>query len=357
MTKDTVIKFLNNRCTDAELAEVIKWAESDALNGESMSWGFDDWKLYQEGSDSGDDEKFSSLFYKIQQKISIGKQMHQLEYKDKKPSLSLYTAWLTKAAAVLLIPVLVILLYTLSENKLESVRYANLKTDSLEIIAPVGSRAVVQLPDGSEVHLNYGSKIKYPQIFSDHTREVLLSGEGYFNVAHNPEKPFIVKTGKINIKALGTVFNVMAYPGDNVVETTLINGKVIVDQIDEVGETKMIGSLVPGQHVNYNIKTGVILSKKGNIEKYIGWREGKLVFEDTPITQVAEKLSRMFNADIKVADDITDYFYTVTFKDEPLFQILDLMAIATPISYKALPRQKLPDGTFSKQKILIVKKS
>jgi len=158
------------------------------------------------------------------------------------------------------------------------------------------------------------------------------------------------------VKALGTAFNVLAYPGEEVVATTLVSGKVLLEQTGSNGKTTAIGGMKPGQHVNYHVKTGAVSSSMGSTEKYIAWKDGKLVFEDASISQVTERLSRMFNVDIEVADDIKDYIYTVTFIDEPLFQILDLMTIATPVSYKALPRKKLPDGTFSKQKIIISKK-
>lgn len=352
MTKDTIIKFLNNRCTAAELEEVVRWANTEALNKKSKTQAFDEWKSFQVGDNPGDDEKFSLLFDKIQHKIDVDSQK-QKNTESKRSTLSIIAIWLTRAAAILLIPVLAFLFYTLSEKKLDSVQYANLSLDSIEVIAPIGSRTVVQLSDGSKVHLNYGSKLKYPQVFSGDTREVKLSGEGYFKVAHNPDKPFIVNTGKLNVKALGTVFNVLAYPYNDVIETTLINGKVVLEQNDAAGNSKAIGTMEPGQHVNYNIKTSVVSSIIGDVEKYIAWKDGKLIFEDTPIVEVAEKLSRMFNVEIKLSDAIKEHTYTVTFIDEPIFQILDLMTIATPISYKALPRKKLADGTYSSQKIII----
>ena len=84
---------------------------------------------------------------------------------------------------------------------------------------------------------------------------MLLTGEGYFDVAHNPEKPFIVKTGELNVRALGTAFNVLAYLGSDEVETTLVNGKVVLEKDGTAGTIKTIGALEPGQHVNYNVKT------------------------------------------------------------------------------------------------------
>ncbi len=198
--------------------------------------------------------------------------------------------------------------------------------------------------------------MKYPQNFTGDTRGVILTGEGYFNIAHNPEKPFIVKSGKLNVKALGTKFNVLAYPGEEIIATTLVEGKVVVEQKLANGNMKTIGSMEPGQHISYHINNEVISSTKGSVEKYIAWKDGKLVFENESIEEVTNRLSRMFNVDFEIANDVKDYSYTVTFVDEPLFQILDLMTIATPISYKALARKKLPDGTFSKQKIKIEKK-
>lgn len=355
MTKDTIIKFLNNSCTNAELNEVIRWASEDALNEDIKKWAFEDWDSYQLDEDFGDDEKFSILFDKIQHKIDNNYRKHKLS-NNKTSKLYLFT-WLTRAAAILLIPVLTLLFYTISQNNSHLANYSNLSVDSLEITAPIGSRTMVQLSDGSKVYLNYGSKLKYPQNFTGDTREVMLSGEGYFDVTHNPEKPFIVNTEKLKIKALGTIFNVQAYPAEGSISTTLVDGKVAIEQKEANGNNKTIGTMVPGQHVIYNVKTEDILSTKGKIDKFIAWKDGKIVFEDTPITQIADRLNKMFNVDIGVSNDVKDYIYTVTLVDEPLFQILDLMALATPIRYKILPRKKLPDGTFSKQKIIIEKKN
>jgi ferric-dicitrate binding protein FerR (iron transport regulator) len=355
MKKELLIKFLNNSCTETELIEVLRWVNTDALNEEGMRLSFEDWNSHQEISNWEDDEKFTAIFDKIQEKIDQNNQKKNVKG-SKILTLSVYANWIARAAAVLLIPVFTFLLYTLSEKKIESEKYANLVIDSLEVIAPIGSRTVVQLSDGSEVHLNYGSKIKYPQVFTGDTREVALTGEGFFKVAHNPEKPFIVKAGNLNIKAVGTTFNVLAYPDDDVIETTLVNGKVILEQIKLNGKNKTIGTMTPGQHVDYSLKSGAISSTEGKVEKYISWKDGKMIFEDTPILQVTERLSRMFNVDFDVKDEVKVYIYTVTFADESLSQILDLITIATPVVYKMLPRKRLQDGTFSKQKIIIEKR-
>lgn len=352
MTKETLLKFLNNNCSDTELNEVIKWIKSEALKEDGKGLAFDDWNKFQKEYQAGD-EKFSALFDKIQEKIEA----KQLEQDTEKvaPVIKL-TRWLTKVAAVLFIPILGLLFYTLSEENLIAMKYGNMAVDSLEVIAPIGSRTVVQLSDGSEVHLNYGSKIKYPQLFSGNTREIRLSGEGFFKIAHNPDKPFVVKTEKLDVKALGTTFNVLAYPGDNVIETTLVEGKVVLDRSAHNTNKTSIGAMKPGQHVKFNAQTGAAVYYEGAIDKYIAWKDGKLKFEDTPLVKVAQKLSLKYNVEIQVSEEVKQYIYTVTFADEPLFQILDLITIATPVRYSTFPRIKLPDGTYSKQKIVITKK-
>lgn len=355
MKKELLIKYLGNNCTEAELSEVLSWINADEFSEEGKKWIFEDWNSYKETSNLEEDENFAAIFDKIQERIDINNQNDNVKA-SKTLTLSIVTNWLTRAAAILLIPVLSFLFYTLSEKKIESDKYAKLAVDSLEVIAPLGSRTVVQLSDGSEVQLNYGSKIKYPQFFSGNTREVALIGEGFFKVSHNPEKPFIVKAGNLKIKAVGTTFNVLAYADDDFIETTLVNGKVILDKIDQNGKSKTIGTMTPDQHINYSLKTAAISSTEGNIEKYISWTSGKLIFEDAPILKVTERLSRMFNVDFEVNNDAKEFEYTVTFTDEHLFQILDLMTIATPVVYKKLPRKKLQDGTYSKEKIIIEKR-
>lgn len=356
MTKELLIKFLNNKCSVEEIETIVHWINSEALNTEAKQLGFEEWNAFQENDDSANTEEFSNLLDKIHHKINI-KNNNRENIQNITFANSKVTLWITRVAAIMLLPILGIMFYLLSENNIGANKYSDQMVDSLEIVAPIGSRTVVLLSDGSTVHLNYGSKLKYPQVFTGNTRGIILSGEAYFEVAHNPDKPFIVKTGKLNVKALGTVFNVFAYADNNYIETTLVEGKVQLERVLSDGSAKSLGLMLPNQHANYNTQTGKVTNSEGKVDKYIAWKDGKHIFENEPITSVAKKLDRMFNVEIEVAEEIKDITYTVTFVDEPLFQILDLMALATPISYETMPRAKLKDGTFSKQKILIGKRS
>ncbi len=353
MNKEIFIKYLNNGCTGNEFDEFAIWVKKESMNKEGKSWGFGHWNLFEPGFRKGNNNKYSALLDKIHHEINL---KHSEITDSKAITFSKVAKWLSRAAAILFIPLLVAMFYLLRDNNFQPGKITGLATDTLEIIAPIGSRTVVQLSDGTEVNMNYGSRIKYPREFVGDTRGVTLSGEAYFDVEHKPEKPFIVKTGKLNIKAVGTEFNVHAYPGDETISTTLVEGKVMIEETLHGKETKQLGAMVPGQHSSYNLNSGIITSSEGNIDKYVAWKDGKLVFDNDPITKVAEKLGRMFNVEIEIADNAKYLSYTVTFFNDPLYLILDLMTETTPIKYKTLPRKRQADGTFSKQKIKIEKR-
>lgn len=353
MNKELLIKYLNNNCSETEFEEFAEWLKENTQNSEVRNQSAELWKSLEPDLNEYDNKKYSALLHKIHHEINLKQQGNS----GRKPqALKMAVKWLSRAAAILFIPLLGIVFYLLSNRNFQAENFVDLTVDSLEVIAPVGSRTVLRLSDGTKVHLNYGSRIKYPRNFTGDIREITLMGEGYFDVVRNPKKPFVVKAGNLKVKALGTEFNVEAYPDDHIISTTLVEGKVVIDKILQKGITDRVGAMEPGQHVAYNTKTEKIISGKGNIEKYIAWKNGKMVFDNEPITNVARELSRKFNVDIEVADEIKDLTYTVTFADDPLFLILDLMTETTPVTYKRFPRKKRTDGTFSKQKIRIEKR-
>lgn len=354
MTRELFIKFIQNQCTSVDLNKVRELSNSGEVSDEFWNLALHDWNEYKEDP-CLNDEKFSRIFDTIQQKIDLKNGKLQ-KNKFSRSVSSQFVLWLTRAAAILLFPVVAMLLYTLSQNKMAAGRFEQYAADTLEISSPIGSRTIVFLSDGSAVHLNYGSKLKYPQVFAGNKREVSLWGEGYFEVAHNPEKPFVVNAGKLFVTAKGTTFNINAYPEKENIETTLVEGNVVLEKVVPGHNKVSLGSMMPGQHVVFNTKTNDVNSHTGNLNKYIAWKDGKTVFVDDPIKVVTEKLSRMFNVNIEVKENVTDYLYTFTFVDEPLYQILDLMTIATPVKYKIYPRKRLPDGSFAMQKIVIEKK-
>ncbi len=352
MNKELLRKYLNNTCSEEELDKVIRWIKNDIHLESEKKIVVDDWEAYNEEQNLIEDGKFIKMFDEIQKRLK-NSDFAQKQEKNKVISLGSTLSWVTKVAAVLLLPILAILIYTKSEyNSFVEMNQILLK-DSLEVYSPVGSITVVELSDGTKVHLNHGSTLKYPQQFAESSREVTLKGEGFFEVVHNPQKPFVVNAERLRVKALGTTFNVLAYSGMSGIETTLVNGKVQLEKIIDGHQVSTIATMKPSQRLVYNRTTGKVTSMQGDIKKYIAWKDGFLIFEETPIVDVVNKLSRSYNVEFHLDSMVEQYTYTVTLENEPLSQILDLMTIATPIRYNILPRTKNEDGSYSKQRIII----
>lgn len=208
------------------------------------------------------------------------------------------------------------------------------------------SRTRLVLPDGTEVCLNSGSSITYPSHYTHGERNVTLSGEAYFKVTHNKEKPFVVNAldKKYKVKVLGTEFNMQAYKDDNVIQTTLIAGSV---QVDIQGRnTKTV--LLPSQKAIYSLQNNELEVVSANTDRETDWMYSRLVFKKTPMPEVLARLSRFYKVEFDVRNKIIDtYTFTGTFEDRPLYQVLDYMKISSQIDYNIITYQKDEKGTKS----------
>ena len=218
-----------------------------------------------------------------------------------------------------------------------------------EIECPEGVRTRFTLPDGTTGHLNSGSRLGYALDFNKN-RKVTLSGEAFFQVTKNEKFPFTVHTPHLAILVTGTAFNVISYPGETTEEVILQSGNL---EISNPAGTR-ITALQANQKLRMDLENGSCSRSEVIASQYTGWTEGKLVFRNEDMGQVALRLSRWYNADILIADRrLLDYTFYATFQDEQLDEVLKLLAITTPILYEEKERQPLADGTFPKRKITL----
>ncbi|HZL12136.1 MAG TPA: FecR domain-containing protein [Prolixibacteraceae bacterium] len=257
---------------------------------------------------------------------------------------------LQRIAAILLLPVLIVsaLYYYSDKNHIEQFPsvYNTVET-------PLGMRSGLTLPDGTKVWLNAGTKLSYPVLFSDQYREVKLSGEAYFEVKKNKKWPFIVNAGNMNLIVTGTTFNCNAYPENNQIQTVLVEGQVTVMNVSATWNKV----LEPGELAVFSRDTQQITKIKTDLEKYIAWKSGKLMFREDKMNLVVEKLQRWYNVDFEIMDkEISDYVYTATFIDESLDQVLKMLSLSAPINYSVSLRTKLEDQTFARQIVKLYKK-
>lgn len=167
------------------------------------------------------------------------------------------------------------------------------------LVVPYGKRAHITLSDSSKVWINSGSKLIYPAKFSENKREVYLEGEAMFEVSHNKKRPFLVLTSNVNVKVLGTVFNVSAYRDDKTVNTVLESGSVELKYNSQSiwGHSKVL--MIPGMLAEYDSSNGTVEQSKVNTKYYTSWRDGYFEFKKETLGTILKKISRYYNVSIK----------------------------------------------------------
>lgn len=166
-----------------------------------------------------------------------------------------------------------------------------------------GEKKAIVLPDGTEVKLNYGSRIEYPSKFKEGSREVTLMGEAFFDVKPNPDQPFIITSNNVKTIVLGTSFDVKAYADDDEINVVVATGKVRVQKFDDNSNIEDV-MLLPNEMVSLNKITGRLLKEKCDIREFIDWREGKLSIRKASFEEVVEKLKKWYGVDILVSNDL-----------------------------------------------------
>jgi ferric-dicitrate binding protein FerR (iron transport regulator) len=229
-----------------------------------------------------------------------------------------------------------------------------------EIIVPYGSKTKVILPDSSTVWLNAGARLKYPAQFDSRVREVFLQGEGFFDVTKDTQHPFVVNTNGINVKVLGTKFNLMAHADDRIIETTLIEGAIEILGVKDSGRKNNL-VLEPGQklilrketdkyevhsvqeaglfipeEVNAPVKIkSADLLDKANVEAATAWTENKLVFVKERFGDIKIKIERWYGVTIEVKDpEILDYTFTGTFEKQTFEQAMNALSKAASWQFR-----------------------
>jgi ferric-dicitrate binding protein FerR (iron transport regulator) len=346
MTKSLFIKYLQGNCTEAEFDQILIWIKEESQSTSGKEIVQEIWEEFEPEIGTVERIKYNQILDKIHHQININQNPTKLVI-QKASTRNRILLIISRAAAILLLPVLCLLIYTKYYDKNQYA--ANL--NELVVEAPAGSRMHIALGDGTKVWLNHGSKLKYPYCFKGETRKVFLIGEAFFEVAHNSKIPFIVSTNHLDVKATGTAFNVSAYPDDDAIETTLVEGKVSLYERKRNSEIK---ALEPGECLKFDVQKYNYILETGNTEKYLAWKDGLLVFKNDSIEEVAKKLRRWYNIEVEISNEkFKEYPFTATFTDETLPQVLELLSLATPISYQLTISKKFPNGSYSKQKVLI----
>jgi ferric-dicitrate binding protein FerR (iron transport regulator) len=309
----------------------------------------------QEGQDASVTTSYQQHITRMQQQgIPIGQTPDDnapLLEGSRKPSRRRSLLWTAAAACILLAAWGLYSLYIPASNKATAQTENN---PSSEITTRNGSRTRVQLPDGTHVWLNAGSKLTYNKEFGGTIREVTLIGEGYFDVVRNEKKPFVIHTTKMDVKVLGTQFNVKSYPNDKTTEAALIHGSIEVSLKDRPSQKIILKPnekivvanrdtsaqathkklspqedtepLVIIKHLTYQKKDSAIVETS--------WLENKLAFEDESFRELAHKMERWYGVTIYFKDEKTAAMrFTGAFEDETIEEAMHALKITASFNY------------------------
>jgi len=176
-------------------------------------------------------------------------------------------------------------------------------------------------------------------------------------VIENSEQPFIVDIQNMQIKVIGTTFNVDAYSDNTAFTIALVEGSIQLQQKNG-DEIKDVLEMKPNQVAFYNQSENKLqLTSEDDLSKYTAWTDGKIVFSDDPVQTVIQKLEKWYNVDIEIADKSMErYRFTGTFIDEPLEQVLNIINLTSQMKYQIIPARKLSDNSYSKRKIILKSK-
>uniref|UniRef100_UPI00321673E6 FecR family protein n=1 Tax=uncultured Draconibacterium sp. TaxID=1573823 RepID=UPI00321673E6 len=274
--------------------------------------------------------------------------IHKNENQKKNTVVKKLYRWYSVAAAVLLIPVLIAGGIWFASQNQEKMVVAEAPVRST-LFAPLGSRINFSLPDGSKGWLNSGSSLEYNLPFNKN-RHIVLSGEAWFDVAHDAEHPFEIAAGDSKIKVLGTKFNLSAYPEEKYLEVVLEEGKV------EFSTPRLSSGIEMKPDERLVLTEDVININNTDASKYSAWKEGKLVFRGDTMDEVARRISRWYNVDVDVVDDdLKKYTFRGIFDDDSLEEVIRYISMTSPIRYRIVDRKILNDGTVTKKKVLLYK--
>ncbi len=316
MNEHKLIKYISGQATLTEKEEVLNWIEKNQENQEKYNRLKNLWVL-------------STL---PQQKISAkeARQFVQTIYRKRKISPIIWIA-----ASVLLL-VSFTAWNKINTYKSEITFLKSQKTTQLSYHTDKGVKGKITLPDGSIVWLNSDSEIKYPSIFSGDFRKITFSGEGFFNIMPNPDRPMVIQLeNNLQVIVKGTTFNLSSYKNDDNISALLLSGNISLRRIHNNKQEEI--TIKPNQRIEIpkEEKQIAIVNTPSTTFPILGWKEGWLIFDETPINEVLKKLERWHGISFKVEDqDILKQKFTAKFHEESISQILDMMTNIALLRYK-----------------------
>ncbi|MBU2884742.1 FecR domain-containing protein [Gilvimarinus agarilyticus] len=318
-----ISKYLKNELTNAEAQELKRWLEKDALNRKVFENIVSEWHLSAADVSSAKD--------RVMQQV---RQTAVVEPVQHRTTVRRWMSYSVRIAAVLVLAAgLVFIWLTRTGIRQDDAMIVQQEIVYIEKEAAYGQKLTFELPDGSVVKLNAGSKLTYPKTFASKTREVSLTGEAFFDVARDEKKPFRISSNDVMVQVLGTSFNVRSYPEEENIAVAVKTGKVAVSS--RVNQNQVI--LKPAEMALYSADDQSLNKKiiDDNELSVFGWTDQNLVLEDANFDVILTTLSRWYGVEFDVAQlHGAQKQFTANFKNPSLTKVMESLSFAYEFDYE-----------------------
>ena len=329
MTKNLLIKVISGEAGLEEKDTVLQWIAQDSRN---LKYFIELKELW--------------IVQHLPQEKVGPEQIHRLRSITEAMPNHHYKRWFLSAAAVIVLllalNITILLFKEPVDNIIEVERRIELSEYPSEyqhvIYTNKGVKAMTELPDGTKVWLNSDSKITFPDVFLGPTREVLFSGEAFFDVAKDSLKPMIIQTNRnFFVKVLGTKFNLKSYDNDSEARATLLSGSIeIVTTKNVAGKIRQSSTILNDQqsYIICDRKQPVFVHVSDTL-KQTAWKNGKIIFDYTPLEEAIKQLERWHGIDFTVEDQAAyNTKFTAEFEQESIVQIMEMLKFCSRIDYR-----------------------
>jgi transmembrane sensor len=329
---EDLARYFAGECSESEVADIRAWAASDATRTELLDDLRRAWAASAEAPTEWDE---TAAWARLQARMGVARSGGtagsggfgaggplRSRTGARLPQAS---SWWQAAAAIALLLIGGSALVYLGDRPASAPRVA-----SQEVSTDKGERARMQLADGTRVIIGPESRLEVMGGFGDSAREVWLTGEAFFQVSPDAARPFLVHAGTSVTRVLGTEFNVRAYPEDPEVRVVVAEGRVWVQPAGhDTG-----AEILPGELAEVRLGATEVVTRRVHVDSHVAWRNGRIVFDRTPLGHVCVELERWYGVSVRVGDpELTRYRLTASFRDQPLSEVLDVIAASLDVTH------------------------
>lgn len=331
-----IVKYLDDNLSTEQAEELENWLNESSENRWTLNIVNQIWKASEDKSQEALlkelnlEQDWGIIAEKIDEKPENVKEQRVEKFRKIRKKQRLFSN-LLKVAALILVAVTSVFL---------TLQFASVQDDAAyepvfkEITTKSAERASIQLGDGSSVMLNSGSKLITPDIFESNKRVVELQGQAFFEIKPDSERPFYVHTNKAVIEVVGTSFDVRSYDDENEIRVVVRDGAVSMSSSLEETNRRLLsrGDIGSLNRLTMDLHSSAV----DDIDQYLGWMEGRLIFKSTPVPEVFAHLQRWFDVDIKtdvMSENLANKKFTADLKPRTIDDVMEVMAMSMDIDY------------------------